>query len=55
MIPTLGRIAFLASGGLFGLAALLHQPEPKSNLAAYHACIEVHPVRYCKITHLGQR
>ena len=55
MISTIGRIAFLASGGLFGLAVLLHQPEPKPNLAAYHTCIEVHPARYCKITHLGQR
>ena len=55
MISTIGRITFLASGGLFGLVTLLHQPEPKPNLAEYHTCIEVHPTRYCKITYLGQR
>jgi len=46
---------FLSSGGLLGLLALLHEPQVKPDHQAYHTCIQLHPQKYCRITHLGDR
>jgi hypothetical protein len=55
MLATIGRIAFLSSGAILGLIALLYQPEPKPDHKAYERCVQLHPQRYCGITHLGHR
>jgi hypothetical protein len=55
MLTTISRTLFLASGALFGLAALLYEPPFKPDHAGYQQCVTVHPERYCGITYLGGR
>jgi hypothetical protein len=36
------------------VAALFYwQPQQQPDHASYRRCIELHPARYCRITHLG--
>lgn len=51
--------SFLATSALSAMLAALAwsyvaQPAPQPNLKAYQACTQLHPQRYCAITHLGQ-
>jgi hypothetical protein len=49
----------LASSALSAMLATLAwsyvtQPAPQPDRQAYQACTQLHPQRYCAITHLGQ-
>jgi hypothetical protein len=52
MLTFLGRFLFLSSASAFGILALLYQPLPQDNIKAFQDCSKLHPVRYCRITHL---
>ncbi len=52
--------SFAAFAVLSGMLTVLGwsyvtQPMPQANREAYQACIQLHPERYCGITHLGRR
>lgn len=51
------RLLLLISyfGTTIGLvAALLYwQPQQQPDHASYRQCVQLHPARYCRITHLG--
>ena len=50
---------FLALASLSAMLTILAwsyvtQPLPKPDRQAYQACTQLHPRRFCAITHLGQ-
>jgi hypothetical protein len=48
--------AFFAIATGFSLiigASIINTPTPAKDALAYNKCIQMHPQRYCAITHLG--
>jgi hypothetical protein len=50
--------AFFSIAAGFSLlvgASFMHIPPPAKHALAYDKCVELHPIRYCSIVHLGAK
>jgi hypothetical protein len=51
-LPSIVSFFSIACGiSMITLAALVQTPLPKDDLQAYGKCTQLHPQRYCAITH----
>jgi hypothetical protein len=51
-LPSIVSFFSIACGmSMLTLAALVQAPEPQDNPAMLRQCMQLHPERYCRLTH----